>query len=150
MTILTCLGTSAYATVQRPDIVIQEGVVYRLPERGNTFPLEALWADTTSRPKLTEGPNGMMSTACWRGYIAIWEIEDGVLYLKGLDAWLGDKKADLKTLFPKRYKNGKVKADWFTGALNLSTSFGLVEDPSVTLKFEKGKQLPTKPSTATE
>lgn len=131
MLTLTSLTTSAHATRQRPDIVLHDGVVYKLLERANRgFPLEMLWKDRKARPRLSEGPEGMMSSACWRGYIAIWEVEKGTLYLKGLDAWHGEKKADLKLLFPKRFKNGKVKANWFTGTLALSNGFGFVEKAS--------------------
>jgi hypothetical protein len=63
------------------------------------------------------------STACWRGYVAIWQIQDGILYLAALNAWQGDQKADLKRLFPDRFKSGKVKADWFTGALSLQADY---------------------------
>lgn len=63
-----------------------------------------------------------MSAACLRGYVGIWEIEDGYLYLKGLDAWTYDRKADLKKMFPHAYKDGRVKATWFSGTLRLDTT----------------------------
>jgi hypothetical protein len=94
-----------------------------------------VWPDRKNRPNLSERPNSPNSTACWRGYVAIWQIEDNILYLAGLNAWQGDKKADLRTLFPKRFKNGKVKADWFTGGLSLYAD----KDTSVALVFTKGK-----------
>ena len=78
-------------------------------------------------------------TGCWLGdYIAIWEIIDNKLYLTeiknycyqsymrdvaayhnvgiGLDN-IGSEFADLKALFPERYENGKIYADWFTGSI---------------------------------
>jgi hypothetical protein len=140
---LMAFVAQAQATEQSPDVVIHDGVIYKLHERPNgKFPMEILWADRESRPNLSQGPHGMMSTACWRGYIAIWEIEGGVLYLKGLDAWQGDQKADLKALFPERFQDGKVKADWFTGTLALSEGFRLEKEPSITLKFEAGEMIP--------
>ena len=56
------------------------------------------------------------STACWRGYIGSWEIENGRLYLKSI---LGNLKngqpINIETLFPG-YSNG-VFAHWYSGEL---------------------------------
>jgi len=129
--LFACIATPVQATMQRPDIITHDGLVYKLrPVSDKYLPLESLWSDHESRPNLSEGPGGVMSSACWRGYVAIWQVEDGILYFIGLDAWQGDKKADLKILFPKRFKEGKVKADWFTGQLTLG---------EVTLKFNNGE-----------
>ncbi len=135
--VFACLATQAQATMQVPDIITHDGIVYKLhtPTPNKALPLEILWKDHKSRPRLSEGPGGLMSSACWRGYVAIWEVEKSILYLKGLDAWQVDKKADLKSLFPERFKKGRVKADWFSGVLGLSTGRG----KSVALVFTKGE-----------
>lgn len=71
----------------------------------------------------------------YNSYVAIWQIEEGILYLAALNAWQGDQKASLRTLFPKQFENGKVKADWFTGGLSLHAD----KDTRVTLVFTEGK-----------
>ncbi|MDD5772016.1 MAG: hypothetical protein PHX78_00955 [bacterium] len=60
----------------------------------------------------------------WCDYAAIWEIERDVLCLLGLDNSISVgspdyKKADMKELFGERYRDGKVKAVWFTGDLRV-------------------------------
>ncbi len=141
---ISCLAAQTYATEQRPDIVIHEGVIYNIyQEENKDFPLELLWKDpNTTRPAqvLTDSPGGIKSTACWRGYVAIWEVEKGVLYLKGLDSWQGEKKVNLKDLFPKRFKDGKVKADWFTGNLKLNTGDRTNPVNTIDIQFNKGER----------
>jgi hypothetical protein len=69
-------------------------------------------------------------------------MEEDVLSLTGIATWLNDKSADLEMLFPDRFLNGKVKADWFTGTLVLWPQVFRPGDVPVTLKFEKGKLTP--------
>ena len=77
------LVTQARATLQSPDIAIHDGVVYKLHDRGNQpLPLETLWR-RDNRPRLSEGPGGIMSSALWRGYVAIWEVADGHFFRRG-------------------------------------------------------------------
>jgi hypothetical protein len=137
MIVFACAATPAMATPQRPDLIAYDGVLYELhtPQPNTNLPLESAWPERKDRPNLSERPNSPNSTACWRGYVAIWQIEDDTLYLAGLDAWQGDQKADLKKLFPDNFKNGRVKADWFTGGLSLHAD----KDTSVALVFAKGK-----------
>lgn len=136
------------ATPQRPDLVTYTGVVYRLdtPVPNRQLPLDVLWQGSTNRPAVSEGPRGLMSTACYRGYVATWSVDDDILYLTGIDAWVNDKKADLQVLFPDRFQNGKVKADWFTGTLTLWSKAGGPGNVPVTLNFEKGKRTPNQTS----
>lgn len=76
---------------------------------------------------------------CWRAYTATWKVEEGALYLlelascsngiygdETMRALLGEYYqaaemelvfADLSLLFPDKYKNGKVVADWYSGAV---------------------------------
>jgi hypothetical protein len=75
-------------------------------------------------------------TACWRNYVATWKIEDNKLYLieirnacyptdmkyvnvsyKAETDSIGNEYADLKSLFPDKFKDGKVAADWVNGNL---------------------------------
>ncbi len=61
-------------------------------------------------------------TALWRGYVATWSIEDGVLWLKEIDAMVVDPQTgehrectDLETLFP--WRKMPIKASWYAGEL---------------------------------
>lgn len=55
-----------------------------------------------------------LSTACWRGYVASWEIRDSRLYITDISATLEDgRPATLEDLFPG-YPDGAF-AHWFTG-----------------------------------
>ncbi len=61
-----------------------------------------------------------LNTACWRGYIAEWTIEDKELFLTNIYScnYSDDSiKADLSELFGYEFFDGKVNANWFTGDL---------------------------------
>lgn len=92
-------------------------------------PLESYFDDEHPRPDFKAS-----STACWRGYVATWEIENDTLYLvsgggiiaipplvvKGSDNVLYTieaKEVGLKDLFP--LAGDRVKATWFTGVLRI-------------------------------
>ena len=120
LVVLALLPAAALATAQAPDVIHYEGKKYNL----FTNPLESYFKES-ERPKFQIGP-GSMSTANWRGYVATWKVEDDTLYLVGLDSWIckdlrpeNCKRADLKELFGEKYRDGKVKADWFTGDLRM-------------------------------
>lgn len=59
------------------------------------------------------------STACYRGFIAKWEISNDSLFLVGIKDFNIDR--DLKKITEKiigrEFKNGKVYADWVNGSL---------------------------------
>lgn len=58
------------------------------------------------------------SSALWRGYVGIWEILDGRLYLIGLDGRLKNgMAANVATFFPN-YPD-RVFAHWYSGELRL-------------------------------
>lgn len=57
------------------------------------------------------------STACWRGYVGYWLIENGKLYLTDLEAYIGDyQKVGIDYLFPDEKK---VLAEWFSGKIRI-------------------------------
>lgn len=61
-------------------------------------------------------------TACWRGYMGHWVIEENKLYLTKLSAFIsteedsrwGNECVGIKYLFPNQ---DKVFADWFSGEI---------------------------------
>jgi hypothetical protein len=64
----------------------------------------------------------------------------------GLDS-IGSEFADLKVLFPERYENGKVYADWFTGSIAtpqgkslfyVPTEYQYAYERELEFYFEKG------------
>lgn len=57
------------------------------------------------------------STACWRGYIGYWLIEDNKLYLTDLKAYIDyNKNVGLDYLFPAKKK---VLAEWYSGEIRI-------------------------------
>ena len=79
------------------------------------------------------------STACWRGYVATWELDGDELYLKQVDG-----KYCLKG-------PGLLLADWFTGTIIVSdgealrnTGFAMVYEREIHLSFEEGFLADTK------
>jgi hypothetical protein len=99
---------AALATTQFPDTLNLNGQKLSL----DSLPLEPYYGPGNPRPKF-RAPN----TATWRGYIATWEIDQGVLYLKAIKAWTDRGEVGLATLFPGN--KGRVAATWFTGKLKV-------------------------------
>jgi len=109
---------AALATTQFSDNLYLDGQKYFL----DSLPLEAYYGPGNPRPKF-RAPN----TATWRGYIATWEIDRGVLYLKAIRAWTDRGEVGLPALFPGQ--NGPVAATWFSGKLKVPQ--GQVLKPAV-------------------
>lgn len=58
-------------------------------------------------------------SACWRGYIGNWKIEDSKLYLIELKfGFNADDTLEMNDLFPGQ---DKVFADWFSGEIQIPT-----------------------------
>lgn len=112
-------------TAQAPDSIFYKGEFYPLASE----PLADCWAHR-QRPRPHFAP---INTACWRGYIAGWEIRDGRLYLIDIRGTLAAPATDdegfppsadaaevpatLDRLFPG--EPPPILADWFTGTLNV-------------------------------
>lgn len=57
------------------------------------------------------------STACWRGYIGYWLIEENRLYLTDLEAHIAyNEDVGLDYLFPEQKK---VLAEWYSGEIRI-------------------------------
>ena len=121
-------------TAQIPDLIIYKGDTLLL----YNCLLEFYPNEELINPRNLFGSSGCFYTACWRNYIATWEIIDNKLYLveiknacyptkmKNVAASyktgaekdsIGLEFADLKILFPDKYENGKIKADWVSEKL---------------------------------
>lgn len=113
--IISCAHRS-FATGQSPDLLIIKGDTIRLSE----FPLEYL--DLQYHP-FGHTRQTAPSSACWRGYQAIWRIIDGQIYLEKILRCNADQGLDreerIAELFSKnnlQYEivNGLIWADWIT------------------------------------
>jgi len=126
------LSFKSFGTAQIPDILIYKGDTVSL----FSCPLFSFPNQDLVSPKNMFGSKGCFYTGCWRNYVATWEIIDNKLFLikirnacyptdgkyiaasykEGTDI-LGREYADLKSLFPDRFQNGKVFADWVSEKL---------------------------------
>jgi hypothetical protein len=109
---------AALGTTQFSEVLYLNGQKNSL----DSLPLEPYYGPGNPRPKFS-APN----TATWRGYIATWEIDQGILYLKAIRAWIDRREVGLEALFPGQ--KGPVAATWFTGKLRVSQ--GKVLKPAV-------------------
>ncbi len=105
--------STALSTEQTPDILIVGNDTIELASP----PLLSLKVND----KILELPLQSWHTACWRGYIATWEIIDDHLILKGLNT--GDKtQFDIvahlvNSGYTPKIVNGFVVADWYSEIL---------------------------------
>ncbi len=164
-TFFLCLMTSQlFGTAQIPDILIHKGDTMML----HSVPLESYKIENFSNPKKLFNGSGCLYTACYRNYIATWEIIENQIYLvelknacyptelrgaggsfKSIDKIdsLGVQFAELNKLFPKNYKNGKVKADWVNSELicprgklieYIHSGFDSIYEQEIGYKFKNG------------
>ncbi|MGD2094276.1 MAG: hypothetical protein PVH77_04630 [Phycisphaerales bacterium] len=121
------------ATVQVCDKLIYDGNEYS--GGYDEFPLEDYWSEERPKPNFLYITN----TACWRGYIATWEMRDGALFLKSLgreNLPNGDEiPIPLQNVFPDA--NGPILADWFSGVFECTRGAEIKEN--VFISVHKGK-----------
>ncbi|ADE53320.1 hypothetical protein [Coraliomargarita akajimensis] len=137
--ILSSLG----ATGQFPDVIEYKGKERALL----TNPLDDFFLWNYEWPDFHEiFPDGQ-STACWRGYIAKWEIADGVLYLKSVKSCHSDKEVELSQIIQRRDTN-RIKADWYSGILRIPdgeqlryvhAGYASTYERDILLKIDSGK-----------
>ncbi len=119
--VLFCLANLPwlYATAQMPDKITINNHSYNL----YTNPLEAYFASNPQkRPE-----SDVVSSACWRGYVASWEIVDDELVLRKVEVSVTDPKAkgdEFKTIMEDRIGDIfpgvlKVVAIWYSGTLTI-------------------------------
>jgi len=123
-----------FGTTQISDLIIYKGDTLSL----FAYPIKFYPNEKLINPKSLFGNNECSHPIAWRDYVVTWEIIDNQLYLVNIrnacyptpmknagtsfkgeiqKDYIGSEFADLKALFPNKYKNGKVKADWVTGKL---------------------------------
>ncbi len=107
------LASPAWPTAQLPERIVYEGTEGFL----FTDPLESYFTKDSPRPEFA-APH----TACWRGYVGVWEIKEDFLYLSDIKAWMRNAEGKaasvgFEKIFPGKSK--PLKADWFTGTLRI-------------------------------
>jgi hypothetical protein len=113
--VILTFSMNVFATEQEADLLIYGNDTIYL----KTFPLEKL--------ELKFQPFGYTratapTTACWRGYRAIWRIENNRLYLEKISRCLTDRVNGEEDIFEFFQKNGlkfetkgsMILADWCT------------------------------------
>ena len=97
--------TKAFTTAQAPDYLIYNGdtlVIF-------SNPLETYFQQHPNiKNPFSELP--LLSTGCWRGYIAYWELRNDSLFLK--DIYRDEIKFDIAQAITDRDTNNGVFADW--------------------------------------
>jgi hypothetical protein len=168
--LLLCIPMKLFGTAQIPDLIIYQGDTLSL----YYCPLDFYPEENLINPKSLFGSSGCVYTACWRNYVATWEIINDKLYLiavrnacyptalRNVSASykagvekdsIGGEFADLKSLFPGRYENGKVRADWVSEKLispqgrllyYFHDGFESIYETELEFTFEDGVLLETK------
>jgi hypothetical protein len=111
--VLYFISVDCFATRQTPDILIYDRDTFYL----STFPLEFIRPVDTSKY--------FVSTNCWRGYKAVWTIENNKLYLTkllkcnlyGTSDTIDKKDFFLINKINIKTETNKVFADWYTDTL---------------------------------
>lgn len=168
--LFSLISINVFGTAQIPDLIIYNGDTLSL----YSCPLNSYPNQDLINPQGLFGSSGCFYTACWRNYIATWEIIDNELYLceirnacyptsmRGVSASaksisdidsIGNEYADLKALFPQRFKDGKVKADWVEGTIispkgkllyYFHDGFESIYETEIEFTIEKGDLIETK------
>ncbi|MBD0404254.1 hypothetical protein [Flammeovirga sp. EKP202] len=99
--LLSFTQNTSYGTPQFPDYLIYQEDTFAI----HCHPLESYF-EGKERPEFE-----FLSTACWRGYIAFWEIIDDKLYLIKLENEIGGE-LDLSSVFTDWSYNDIILADW--------------------------------------
>ena len=108
--LIFCLPIFCYGTRQKPDSVIYQGDTFsmRYFGHGSPSPFNDFFNDTTKKY-----PFENLGTACWRGYIAKWKINNDSLFL--IEISRPDTIIYLDYFHKTKCKNNKVFADWHSG-----------------------------------
>ena len=122
--------------IQDKDCIIVRGQKYCL----YTTPLDSYWTKRKPKPEIR-----LLSTACWRGYVATWEIFNANLYLVNIKYNAIDGDYGLDYLFPQN--TGKIKAYWYNGGLKIPIGnelyreflWAIVYDSDWFINIKKGK-----------
>jgi hypothetical protein len=122
--VASCLvALAAHGTAQQPDVVVFEGQTYKL----HSNPLEDYFVAHPDNPHPSEPPEDgpyVSSTALWRGYVATFGFEDGVLVLRGLETLsprgMEEDEPRMVSSVDRYFPDAQSRiCDWFSGLLVL-------------------------------
>jgi hypothetical protein len=115
--LIVVVSESAFSTEQQPDILIYNELKLSLETGwGHPSPLETYY-----HQKSIQYPFTMLSTANYRGHIAVWKIYEGKFYLAEIHVVKSKYKPQyfkVKSDHSQQQKNNEVWADWFSGILH--------------------------------
>lgn len=143
--LLLTFNVKVFATAQVPDLMVIEKDTFLM----HTNPLEIYLDSIGNRdfPDFT----GKNSTACWRGYQAIWRVENDSMFLETIQSCHrneDDVDANLKKMFGDKCINGRVYATWFTGLIvlphgklknHINMGYGSTYNKHLLLEINKGQ-----------
>lgn len=118
-------------TAQRGDLIQYEGCYYLIGY--GDYPLESHvdaidWAQSDFFATAGKGElQFSLRTDCWRGYVAIWQVLDGQLFLKDVRA-PSLLKSYREALFTRYQPHQLIPADWFSGQIVLIGLFDSEEN----------------------
>lgn len=123
-------------TAQIPDVILYKGKHYSIA----CEPLESYLNAVQLPHKLVA-----RSSACWRGYISKWAIDNNKLFLIWWQGYISKyQEVNLNYLFPGEEF---VFADWFTGTIRIPMGkivsyvhggYESIYEGNIFLEFEKG------------
>lgn len=122
--VASCLvALAAHGTAQQPDVIVFEGQTYKL----HSNPLEGYFAAHPDKRHPSEPPEDgsyVSSTGLWRGYVATFGFEDGVLVLRGFETLnprgLEDDEPSMVSSLDRYFPDAQSRiCDWFSGLLVL-------------------------------
>jgi hypothetical protein len=119
-----------FATEQISDIILCNGnTLYLSGTQDEDFRLYPILQDERFNSKMKWANKSALQlsscqpSCCYRGYQAIWELHNGIIYLKEvLDYCTKEPLFDLKKIFGKGFVTEKgVRAYWINGPLFISS-----------------------------
>lgn len=145
--------TLLFATDQIPDLIICSGsTLYISKTFDDEFPLYPLLQDETYNSKMEKYDNQILklsacsSTGFYRDYQAIWELHNGIIYLREvLDCCTKEPLFDLKKIFGEKNVTSKgVRAFWINSPLSICSNpisiFTVGEEIKIiSLNIKKGR-----------
>lgn len=122
--VLACMAASA--TGQIHDKVIINGETWEMP----VSPLLSLEGKEYDMFKELLGDRTFVSTANYRGYVATWHVGRRGLYLDKVEVlqnngrWEEIDMAKLKKVLKKHKDKGMIRAEWYSGQINIGKGTG--------------------------
>ena len=133
--VLTLSSFKLFASPQVPDYIIYKGdtiVTYNLILEKYLQSQEKIASDKLFGLSFRSSDNGGFSTNCWRGYQAIYKIQNDSLFLVNIincGDFYGKKEINsaastekMKAIFTDKVVNNRVFITWFSGDLNFPIS----------------------------